>query len=131
MSLMGFSAWWTIVPRGYLKSCNFFHWLHCTPKFKNTAFSIAVYIQDRLEMKLGPSKPLFHSYLIVLFYDPGLSYLRILTICLLLVYFVSAAGCHCFDLYELDGFLCMVDHWSPRLPEILQIFSLASLHSKI
>ena len=36
------------------------HWLHCTPKLKDTA----VYIQDRLEMKLGPSKPLFHSYLI-------------------------------------------------------------------
>ena len=54
-----------------------------------------------------------------------------LTICLLLVYFVSAAGCYCFDLYELDGFLCMVDHWSLRLPEILQFFSLASLHSKI
>ena len=64
MSLMGFSAWWTIGPRGYLKSCNFFHWLHCTPKLKDTALSIAVYIQDRLEMKLGPSKPLFHSYLI-------------------------------------------------------------------
>ena len=29
----------------------------------------------------------------------GLSYFRILTICLLLVYFVSAAGCHCFDFY--------------------------------
>ena len=43
----------------------FFHWLHCTPKLKYTAFSIAVYIQDRLEMKLGPSKPLFHSYLII------------------------------------------------------------------
>ena len=28
----------------------------------------------------------------------GLSYFRIFTICLLLVYFVSAAGCHCFDL---------------------------------
>ena len=28
-------------------------------------------------------------------------------------------------------FLCMVDHWSLRLPEILQFFSLASLHSKI
>ena len=69
MSLMGFSAWFTIGLRGYLKSCNFFHWLHCTPKFKDTAFSIAVYIQDRLEMKLGPRKPLFHSYLIVLFYD--------------------------------------------------------------
>ena len=26
------------------------------------------------------------------------SYFRFLTICLLLVYFVSAAGCHCFDL---------------------------------
>ena len=61
---MGFSAWWTIGLRGYLKSCNFFHWLHCTPKLKDTAFSIAVYIQDRLEMKLRPSKPLFHSYLI-------------------------------------------------------------------
>ena len=30
--------------------------------------------------------------------ESGLSYFRILTICLLLVYFVSAAGCHCFDL---------------------------------
>ena len=29
----------------------------------------------------------------------GLSYFRILTICLLLAYFVSAAGCHCFDRY--------------------------------
>ena len=28
----------------------------------------------------------------------GLPYFRVLTICLLLVYFVSAAGCHCFDL---------------------------------
>ena len=28
-----------------------------------------------------------------------MSYVRTLTICLLLVYFVSAAGCHCFDLY--------------------------------
>ena len=27
---------------------------------------------------------------------------RILTICLLLVYFVSAAGCHCFDLKILN-----------------------------
>ena len=27
-----------------------------------------------------------------------MSYVRTLTICLLLVYFVSAAGCHCFDL---------------------------------
>ena len=29
--------------------------------------------------------------------ESGLSYVRVLTICLLLVYFVSAAGCHCFD----------------------------------
>ena len=28
----------------------------------------------------------------------GVEYFRISTICLLLVYFVSAAGCHCFDL---------------------------------
>ena len=28
------------------------------------------------------------------------TYVRALTICLLLVYFVSAAGCHCFDLTE-------------------------------
>ena len=27
-----------------------------------------------------------------------MSYVRTLTICLVLVYFVSAAGCHCFDL---------------------------------
>ena len=36
----------------------------------------------------------------------------------------------CIDLYnELDVFLCMMDHWSPKLPEILKIFSLASLPS--
>ena len=29
-----------------------------------------------------------------------MSYVRTLTICLLLVYFVSAAGCHCFDLHK-------------------------------
>ena len=29
-----------------------------------------------------------------------MSYVRTLTICLLLFYFVSAAGCHCFDLYR-------------------------------
>ena len=27
----------------------------------------------------------------------GLSYFRVSTICLLLVYFVSTEGCHCFD----------------------------------
>ena len=31
--------------------------------------------------------------------ESGLSYDIVLTICLLLVYFVSGAGCHCFDLY--------------------------------
>ena len=31
-----------------------------------------------------------------------LSYFRILTICLLFVYFVSAAGCHCFDFCSWD-----------------------------
>ena len=36
---MNFTAWWTIGLRCYLKSCNFFHWLHCTPKLKDTAFS--------------------------------------------------------------------------------------------
>ena len=30
--------------------------------------------------------------------ESGLSYLRVFTICLLLVDFVSAAGCHCFHL---------------------------------
>ena len=30
--------------------------------------------------------------------ESGSSYFRASTICLLLVYFVSAAGCHCFDL---------------------------------
>ena len=30
-----------------------------------------------------------------------MSYVRTLTICLLLVYFVSAAGCHCFDSFTL------------------------------
>ena len=29
--------------------------------------------------------------------ESGLSYFRVLAICLLLVYFVGAAGCHCFD----------------------------------
>ena len=35
----------------------------------------------------------------ILFYnlDCHTAYVRVLTICLLLVYFVSAAGCHCFD----------------------------------
>ena len=37
--------------------------------------------------------------------ESGLSYFLILTICLLLVYFVSAAGCHCFDLYRVQSFL--------------------------
>ena len=31
-----------------------------------------------------------------------MSYVRALTFCLLLVYFVSAAGCHCFDLLRFD-----------------------------
>ena len=31
-----------------------------------------------------------------------MSYFRILTICVLLVYFASAAGCHCFDYYLHD-----------------------------
>ena len=38
----------------------FFHRLHLTPELKDTAF-LAVYIQDRLVMKLEPSKLLFHS----------------------------------------------------------------------
>ena len=33
-----------------------------------------------------------------------MSYVRTLTICLLLVYFVSAARCHCFDFYYIDFF---------------------------
>ena len=39
--------------------------------------------------------------------ESGLSYFRVLTICLLLVYFVSAAGCHCFDLFtpKRNGFI--------------------------
>ena len=32
-----------------------------------------------------------------------MSYVRTLTICFLLVYFVSAAGCHCFDLKLLTA----------------------------
>ena len=32
-----------------------------------------------------------------------MSYVRTLTICLLLVYFVSTAGCHCFDYDDYDG----------------------------
>ena len=35
--------------------------------------------------------------------ESGLSYFRVLTICLLLIYFVSAAGCHCFDFYCVLG----------------------------
>ena len=34
-----------------------------------------------------------------------MSYVRTLTICLLLVYFVSAVGCHCFDLDTCGMFL--------------------------
>ena len=33
----------------------------------------------------------------------GLSCFKVLTICLLLVYFLSAAGCHCFDLIRKSG----------------------------
>ena len=33
----------------------------------------------------------------MLILESGLSYFRVLTICFLLVYFVSAVGCHCFD----------------------------------
>ena len=33
--------------------------------------------------------------------ESGLLYFRVLTMCLLLVYFVNAAGCHCFDLIIL------------------------------
>ena len=35
--------------------------------------------------------------------ESGLSYFLFLSICLLLVYFVSAAGCHHFDLFLVDG----------------------------
>ena len=31
--------------------------------------------------------------------ESELSYFKALTICLLLVYFVSAAGCHCFEFH--------------------------------
>ena len=34
--------------------------------------------------------------------DSGLSLFGVLTICLLLVYFGSAAGCHCFDLQKSE-----------------------------
>ena len=37
--------------------------------------------------------------------ESGLSYFLVLSICLLLVYVLSAAGCHCFDLgyaYRVD-----------------------------
>ena len=73
--------------------------------------------------------------------ESGLSYFRVLTICLLLIYFVSVAGCHCFDLYELDGILCMVDHsrghlkscnffhWLHCIPKLKDTaFSFCSLH---
>ena len=33
-----------------------------------------------------------------------MSYVRTLTICLLLVCFVSAVGCHCFDLFHYKKF---------------------------
>ena len=35
------------------------------------------------------------------FLESGLWYFLFLSICLLLVYFVSAAGCHCFDLKDI------------------------------
>ena len=38
---------------------------------------------------------------LVLFYNLECWYSRTLTICLLLVYFVSDTGCHCFDLFLL------------------------------
>ena len=43
--------------------------------------------------------------------EPGLSYFRVLIICLLLVYFVSAVGCHCFDWYVLVMVVVKVCQW--------------------
>ena len=40
---------------------------------------------------------IYYLDMLVFILESGLSYFRVLTICLLLVYFVSAAGCHCFD----------------------------------
>ena len=48
--------------------------------------------------------------------ETGLSCFRVLTICLLLVHFVSAAGYHCFDLYELDAWVSV--HGGPLVPEV-------------
>ena len=47
-------------------------------------------------------------------------YFRIVTICLLFVYFVSAAGCHCFDVYQntsesIRPFLKKIQHESTTL----------------
>ena len=56
--------------------------------------------------------PIFHqpSLLKVFISESGLSCSRVLKICLLLDYciFVSAAGCHCFDLRILLGFVKLV-----------------------
>ena len=40
-----------------------------------------------------------HRFVEFFLLESGLSYFLVLAICLLLVSFVSAAGCHCFDLY--------------------------------
>ena len=52
-----------------------------------------------------------------------MSYVRALTICLLLVYFVSAAGCHCFDFHEISLFFV--------LPTYVEIILMRWLHDPI
>ena len=58
----------------------------------------------------------------------GMSYVRALTICLLLVYFVSAAGCHCFDLEHILELLQINGNWVAILRFCFEVLTLE--HSK-
>ena len=48
-------------------------------------------------LKMSPCTFTYYLDLSNFILESGLLYFRVLTICLQLVYFVSAAGCHCFD----------------------------------
>ena len=54
--------------------------------------------------------------------ESGLLYFRVLTICLLLVYSVSAAGCDCFDLGAYDGLYTFRHQASHYVSDLLSIW---------
>ena len=56
----------------------------------------------------------YHLDLLNFFLEFGLVFFGVLSICLSLVCFVSAAGCHCFDMYQIAVLLhlstCIVEN---------------------